>query len=231
MKLSRTSWPRGIAYRIFQLSFRQVATSYETYHPISLRGKTLQQGQRACIDRWQMIARLMQATTARSVLDLGCAEGYFVRRAAQDFNCFALGVDDDFKRLLVAQNCALADGVRGAAFSFNRIDLAFLQSIPAFDLVIFLSVMHHIMYEHGVDYARNILKAIRDRTRLCLVFDMGQSNETRNPWASLLPDMGHDPAAWIAEFLRSAGFASVEKIGETDSFQNDAPRNVFSAKP
>lgn len=231
MKLNYTRPASGFGHNLFRWSLRRVSRSFVAYHPVSLQGETLQPGQRACIDRWAMIAGELRAAGARSLLDLGCAEGYFVRRAAGELGCFALGVDGDFTRLLVAQTCALEDRVEGAAFALATIDAALLARLPVFDAVVFLSVMHHVMYEHGVDHARDLLRAIRERTRLCLLFDMGQSNETGNDWARLLPDMGTEPAAWIAGFLRSAGFAAVEKIGETDSWKNDAPRSVFVARP
>jgi cyclopropane fatty-acyl-phospholipid synthase-like methyltransferase len=231
MKLNFTRPASGFGHNLFRWSLRRVSRSFVAYQPVSLQGETLQPGQRACTDRWTMIAAQLRATGARSLLDLGCAEGYFVRSAAAELGCFALGVDGDFTRLLVAQTCTLEDRVTGAAFALGTIDAALVSRLPVFDAVIFLSVMHHVMYEHGVDYARHLLRAIHKQTRLCLFFDMGQSNETENEWARLLPDMGSDPAAWIGDFLRSAGFATVEKIGESDSWKNEARRSVFVARP
>lgn len=231
MKLMYTKQPAGLRYRLFIHSLRRISRSFDAYHPVSLQGTMLQPGQRACNDRWAMIAPLVRSYDVGSVLDLGCAEGYFVRRSAEDFGCFSLGVDGDLSRILVAQNSALLDGVTGAAFALANIDVAFLQRLPGFDAVIFLSVMHHVMYEHGIDYARQLLAEIRTKTRKFLIFDMGQSNEINNKWARLLPDMGADPAVWIADFLRSAAYAEVTKIGETDSYQNEARRSVFLARP
>jgi cyclopropane fatty-acyl-phospholipid synthase-like methyltransferase len=231
MKLKYVAAPSGLSYQLFNRCLRRMAKSFDTYHPVSLNGELLQSGQRACSDRWEMIAPLIEAHRGRSLLDLGCAEGYFVRRAAEQYNCFSLGVDADFARILVAQNCVLLDGVKRAAFAFGTIDRALLDSLPIFDVVIFLSVMHHVIYEHGVEYGRALLTAIRERTRKFLVFDMGQSNEIKNEWAKLLPEMGTDPGIWIAGFLRSAGYSEVSKLGETDSYRNDAGRSVFVAKP
>jgi cyclopropane fatty-acyl-phospholipid synthase-like methyltransferase len=231
MKLAYLQRPSGLNSRLFEYAFRRIAKSFRSYQPISLHGHPLQPGQRNCLDRWTVIAASMQTHAVSSLLDLGCAEGYFVRRAAQEFGCFALGVDADSSRILVAQTCVLLDRVAGAAFTLADIDAGLLQKLPNFDAVLFLSVMHHVMYEHGIDHARRLLVAIRARTQKFLIFDMGQSNETRNEWARLLPDMGSDPASWIADFLRSAGFTDVEKLCETDSYQNEAARTVFLARP
>jgi cyclopropane fatty-acyl-phospholipid synthase-like methyltransferase len=231
MKLEYLPWPAGLSAQLFIYAFRRMAGSFTAYHPVTLQGRALQPGQRNCLDRWTLIASAMQTHGATSLLDLGCAEGYFVRRAAQEFNCFALGVDADASRLLVAQNCVLLDRVERAGFTLADIDTRLLQNLPSFDAVLFLSVMHHVLYEHGLDHARALLAAIRVRTGKFLIFDMGQSNETRNEWAKLLPDMGSDPAVWIAEFLRSAGFTDVQKIGETDSYRNEVDRSLFLARP
>lgn len=231
MKLGYTEAPKGINYRLYQFASRRIAQSFETYHPVSLQGNIIQQGQRSCEDRWCLISQVLGQGQAKSFLDLGCAEGYFVRHAAQEFGCFSVGVDGDFKRLLVAQNCAMIDNVIGTSFVLSNIDSEFIEKLPVFDVVVFLSVMHHIMYEHGVDYSRSMLRAIREKTKQCMIFDMGQSNEIKNAWAKLLPNMGDDPSAWIADFLRSAGFNSVDKVGEADSYQNEARRAVFLAKP
>jgi hypothetical protein len=85
------------------------------------------------------------------------------------------------------------------------------------------------MYEHGVDYAREFMKLIREKTAKSLIFDMGQSNESAMQWAPLLPDMGSDPHEWIAEFIRSCGFSHVIKAGETDAYQSKVRRAVFVA--
>ena len=116
-----------------------------------------------------------------------------------------------------------------AGFMYAHIIPEFLSKLPTFDTVIFLSVLHHVMYEHGVDYAREFMKLIREKTAKFLIFDMGQSNETGMKWACLLPDMGPDLHAWIAEFICSCGFSEVIKAAETDAYQSNVRRAVFVA--
>ena len=193
-------------------------------------GKLLSAGERQCSDRWSVIGKVL-SEGAVSVLDLGCAEGYFVSRAAQEYGCFTLGVDADVRRLTVAQEMTVINKTDSAGFMYANISPEFLRKLPSFDVVIFLAVLHHIMYERGVDYAREYMKCIRDKTRKALVFEMGQSNETAMDWARLLPDMGANPHDWIMEFLRSCGFSQVTKAGETDAYQSNSRRGVFVAHP
>lgn len=210
---------------------RRLVKSYEPYHPVFLSGVQIAAGERACVDRWNLIETHLRALGATSVLDLGCAEGYFVQQAAQRLNCFALGIDADLRRLTVAQMSASVNQVPRASFSYDVLAPEVLRRLPEFDAVIFLSVLHHMMYEHGEAYALETVREIRRLTRLCLIFDMGQSNESEHNWSKLLPNMAPDPETWIAGFLRSAGYARVEAIGQTDAYKNAVRRVLFIAKP
>ncbi len=216
---------------LYDVALRRLIRSFGVYHPVSLRGRLLAVGERGCEDRWRLISDEMTRTGATTLVDLGCAEGYFVRRAATQSGCVALGIDGDVRRLMVAQTAAVTDGNYGAGFMLAQITPEFLDRLPVFDIVLYQSVMHHVMYERGVDYSRETLWRIRRKTAKALIFEMGQSNETANPWARLLPDMGSDPHRWIESFIKSAGFSDVRKIGETDAYREQTRRAVFAATP
>jgi O-antigen chain-terminating methyltransferase len=202
----------------------------EPYHPLSVNGKLIASGERGCSDRWTVIREVISQSPG-PVLDLGCAEGYYVRRIAGELGCLALGVDADLRRLTIAQDLSLLNKSERAGFVYARLTPEFLATLPVFDTVIFLSVLHHVMYEHGEDYARNFLKIIRSKTARSLVFEMGQSNETEREWAPLLPNMGADPHEWIAAFLHSCGFSQVTKAAQTDSYKGTVRRALFVARP
>jgi O-antigen chain-terminating bifunctional methyltransferase/kinase len=221
---------QGLTHRLHRFVVRRLIKQLEPYHPISMDGKVVSEGERHCSDRWDVISKVL-SEKPDTVLDLGCAEGYFVSRAAREYGCFTLGVDADVRRLTVAQELNVINKNDRAGFMYANITPEFLRKLPPFDVVIFLAVLHHVMYEHGVDYAREYMKSIRDKTRKALVFEMGQSNETSMYWASHLPDMGADPHQWIAEFLLSCGFSKVEKAGETDAYHSNFRRGVFVARP
>jgi O-antigen chain-terminating bifunctional methyltransferase/kinase len=221
---------RGLTHRLHRFVIHRLINQLEPYHPISMEGKLLAAGERQCSDRWAVISEVL-SEGPDSVLDLGCAEGYFVSRAAEEYGCFTLGVDADVRRLTIAQELNVINKSNRAGFMYANISPEFLRKLPPFDVVIFLAVLHHVIYEHGVDYAREYMKCIRDKTRKALIFEMGQSNETSMHWATLLPDMGSDPHAWMTEFLMSCGFSKVAKVGETDAYQSKSRRGVFVARP
>jgi SAM-dependent methyltransferase len=216
---------------IQRFTLKRLVRSYEPYHPVVLGETTIAQGERSCVDRWTLIENTISGLHPATFLDLGCAEGYFVQQAAKTFKCVAIGVDADIRRLTVARTASSLNQTKGAGFIDATIDLPLLAKLPAFEVVIFLSVMHHIMYEHGVEYSREILRSLRALTTKALVFDMGQSNEISHEWARLLPKMEPNPEAWISQLLLSAGFSKVDVIGNTDAYKNEVRRSVFIARP
>lgn len=230
MKLLLDRELNGLPYRAYKFAVRRLVRQVQPYHPVSMNGEVLSTGERACSDRWRVIGEVL-AQGAESVLDLGCAEGYFVSRAAKEYGCFALGIDADIRRLTVAQDLSLLNKNERAGFMYANMSMEFLRRLPAFDVVILLAVLHHVMYEHGVDYAREFMTCIRAKTGKALVFEMGQSNESSMNWAAHLPDMGPQPHDWIKDFLLSCGFSEVKKLGETDAYRSNSSRGIFVARP
>ena len=216
---------------LYGFAVRRIARSYQPYQPVVINGTKICEGERRHSDRFATIRQVIQSADAKTLLDLGCAEGYFVQQAASQCGCIALGIDADVRRLSLAQASATINRVNGAGFMYGELTPEFVGKLPPFDAIIFMSVLHHIMYERGIDYARDYMKGLHAITRKFLIFDMGQSNETENQWAALLPDMGSDPHAWVADFLRSAGFSGVEKLVETDAYQGATKRALFCLKP
>ena len=230
MKLLLDRELRGFPYRAYKFALRRLVKQVEPYHPVSMNGEILSIGERRCADRWGIISELL-SEGAKTLVDLGCAEGYFVSTAAKEYGCFALGIDADVRRLTIAQDLNVINKNVHAGFMYANMTMEFLRTLPKFDVVIFLAVLHHVMYEHGEDYAREYMRCIREKTGKALVFEMGQSNETAMYWAPLLPSMGPDPHEWIRKFLLSCGFSEVVKVGETDAYQSDLRRGVFIARP
>jgi SAM-dependent methyltransferase len=232
---SDESWSFGRFSRrcswLQKFTILQLVKSFATYQPVVLNGRELKSGDRECADRWQIVEKIISSGNIHNVLDLGCAEGFFIREAASQKKCIALGVDADIRRVTVAQSIASYEGIIGAAFLLANITPEFVRRLPEFDVVLFFSVLHHVMYERGLDEAQKLMNAIRSRTRKKMVFDMGQSNETEFSWAKVLPSMDPDPTTWITQFLRDCGFSSVEVVGESEGYHRTHRRILFVATP
>ncbi|MFQ5352393.1 MAG: hypothetical protein ACE5D3_04890, partial [Candidatus Binatia bacterium] len=140
-------------------------------------------------------------------------------------------VDFDLRRTWTATNQVVLGDIQHAGFVVSEISPALVEALPRFESGIFLSVLHHIMYQRGEQYCRNLMTGLSRRIEKVLIFEMGQSDEHLEKWAGELPDMGEDPHAWIAEFLRSSGFSRVEKIAEANSYKREVDRAMFKVLP
>jgi cyclopropane fatty-acyl-phospholipid synthase-like methyltransferase len=231
MKIKIGQELNGASGFLYHLALRRIARSYNPYQPVSINGKPICPGERKHSDRFAVIRKIIESTETKTVLDLGCAEGYFVEQAAAQCGCIALGIDADVRRLSLAQASVTLNRVQGAGYIYGELTPEFIRMLPPFDAVFFMSILHHIMYERGVAYALEYMKEIRTRASKFLIFDMGQSDETENAWASLLPDMGSNPHLWVQQFLESAGFSKVEKLADSDSYQGPTKRALFRLTP
>jgi hypothetical protein len=104
-------------------------------------------------------------------------------------------------------------------FRHALITPSFIRSVDPVDVVLFLSVFHHVLAESaayawnrgtaGLD-ALDLLRAISERTAV-LIFEMGYPDEGFE-WCGRLPPMLPTPRAWVAQTLRDAGFGGVDVI-------------------
>lgn len=186
----------------------------------------------ASFTRWNLIKKHMKDLKPKSVVDFGCSEGFFVMEAAKETGALSLGIDADVNRLLYATHQQVfAPDLQNVGFMRAEMDFELFEKLPKFDVTICLSVLHHVLYEHGYDYALEFVKNIRSKTGKALFFETGNSNEKSMKWASKLPDMGKDHDKWVEQFLQDAGFKTVRLIGKTPSYTKETERGLFIAKP
>lgn len=200
----------------------------KTYQPVYLGGERIRSGGRESDLRWQQIQQIIRQDNIATILDLGCAEGFFVRKAVEA-GCFATGADMDSDKLVWAQTTMTLDGLQGFGFYKQELTPQSLARLPSSDMVINLSLVHHLMYAHGIDYARDFMTAARALTNKVMIFEMGQSNEHHYDWAKKLPDMGDNPYPWIEQFLHDCGFRKAQILCTVRSHKDAAERAVFAA--
>lgn len=105
-------------------------------------GVVVERGERPCDDRFDVIADHLATDPPLTVLDLGANLGYFAMRLADRFGSHVTAVEWHHYDLL-------ADAVRENADrrvipSAVRIDRQFLTSLPRYDAILALSVLHHL---------------------------------------------------------------------------------------
>lgn len=198
---------RGLA----RMHFRLLRGTQSVYQPLLLGGTLVGHDSRDVARRWSMIEPHLPPD-ARTALDLGCAQGFFALQLARR-GLTSIGVDNMPTSLDMAWHQARLNDVGRVGFIRADITPEFVDSLPESDIVMFLSLFHHLMYIHGVEWAAELMQRVRRKTKQAMFLDMGQSNEYMHEFHAWLPDMGPDPGRWIIDFLKQQGFTGAEVIG------------------
>jgi 2-polyprenyl-3-methyl-5-hydroxy-6-metoxy-1,4-benzoquinol methylase len=206
-----------------ELIVKRVA-AYNGYHPVYARGAMSRSASRDCDDRWAMIEALIKELGIKSFVDIGCAEGFFVRKAAEA-GCFAIGVDQSANILELPEAAKTLDHQRGCGFVISPLSSELVSAIPSFDMIVCCSMMHHVIRQYGLDTAKGYLRGLSTKYNKCFFFDMASTLETGSI-PSQLPDMGAAPELWIHRLLVDCGFDNIEQIGTTTSPKGEV-RYVF----
>lgn len=177
-------------------------------------------------DRWAMIRDHMPAES-KTVFDIGSNSGYYLFQFANlGYLSHGIESDPDLVYFTSLQNYLL--DAKGVSCECGRFDLRFIEHMPRYDVVLCLSIMHHIIMSEGIDVAEAVLKALVQKINHVMFFEMGQSNETKADWFYRLPRMQPDPEVWISLWLKKCGFKKIETIGTS---QTTVPRYLFAAYP
>lgn len=211
----------AILLRLSSSKFRYQPLPKSVLLPGSSIGAT-----RPCEDRWAMIKHHIPAGS-KTVLDIGSNSGYYLFQFSDlGYLCHGIESDPDLVYFTSLQNYLL--DAKGASCECGKFDLPFVQRMPCYDVVLCLSIMHHIIMAEGIDAAEAVLMGLVQKTNHVVFFEMGQSNETKADWSHRLPQMEPDPETWISQWLKTCGFKKVETIGTS---QTTAPRYLFAAYP
>jgi SAM-dependent methyltransferase len=164
---------------------------------------------------------------SRNVLDLGSNTGYYLFELARlGYLCHGLEQDPDLVFYTSLVNHLV--GIPGVSCECGRLDFSFLDRTPSYDVILCLSIMHHILMAKGMEFAEAILQSLVSKTNHVLFFEMGQSNEIHADWSKRLSLMEPDPETWISQWLIKSGFRHVKTIGTS---YTTASRFLFAAYP
>jgi SAM-dependent methyltransferase len=202
---------------------RLVATLPEIYQPIFGHPELSHRVSRASEDRLLPIIEIYRALEVQlrrplRVLDLGCAQGFFCLNLAR-LGATAHGLDFQHGNIAVCK--ALASEAPGldATFEAARVeDVLAALAQDQYDLVLGLSVFHHIVQQIGALAVQRMLAALSEKVAVG-VFEMALATE---------------PAAWAASQPGNprqllAGFGFVLEIAETRTHLSATPRSLYFA--
>jgi len=200
------------------------------YEPVLIDEK-LYSAKREWQERWACIEREIVDYGIKSLLDIGCAEGFFARLAAEKHAVFSIGIEFNNKRLWLGELSRMHDDVANFAIVKALMTPESIGSLPKFEMVILLSVLHHVIRQSGRAGAIAFLSAIRSITGKRLIFEMGTSEETMNNWAGLMPTGNQRQFELLTSLLQEAGFQDIKQLASTPGIMRDADRLIVSAAP
>lgn len=112
------------------------------------------------LDVYSQIKKQLQREL--KILDLGCAQGYFSLNLAKE-GAFVCGVDCNEQNINLCNKLSNIHNLTNLDFKKDKIQ-HFLKNNPLqeFDLVLGLSVFHHICHEEGYKFTQNLIKEIAE---------------------------------------------------------------------
>ena len=201
------------------------------YQPIPVLGRGAAGRATGTATRWDAMARTLSSCRVDSgtAVDIGANSGFFsIALARRGIDVLAIEPLPPANRTIVyaARKAGLEErvAVSNLTISPHNLDL-----IPSASVVVFLSLWHHLVREHGLDAAETMLGAIWAKTGHVMFFETGESEM---PPDYGLPPMEPDAGTWVAELLRrNCPGAEIRHLGVHQAFDADrrpATRNLFA---
>ncbi len=187
-------------------------------------------GKRENETRWSAISTALESYEPRSILDVGCAEGWFLRRAADTFNCFGLGIDSYESRVMLGEAARLHGGDERVAIMKGKLKADDIRALPRFDAVICLSVLHWIIREEGLPAAQEFVRALLSRAERVLLFEIGEAEHFARRFSTLLPGDASGEN-FVRYLLATAGASNIRVIAESRDINDRKTRLLFAAEP
>jgi O-antigen chain-terminating methyltransferase len=138
----------------------------EVYQPIFKHPEFTAQASRSCLDRLEKISSVYQYISKEKgrplkVLDLGCAQGFFSLNLAEQ-GAIVTAIDYSQPNIDVCNKLASENNNLKVEFFLGSIEDVINERIMEgeYDLVLGLSVFHHLVYEHGADFVFELFQQL-----------------------------------------------------------------------
>ncbi|GEL48374.1 hypothetical protein CHO01_34900 [Cellulomonas hominis] len=180
---------------------RGLLSRVEHYQPTYGLAGLVATPQRESRDRAEQIARALGAVGGLRVLDLGTSLGYFALYLA-DRGAKSTGWDFKPDNVAIARLISDITGVR-AEFHERTIDEATVEAVPtgSFDVVLALSVLHHVIAIEGLESAQRIVAALFERAPVMVVELAAKGEDPDLYWDAAQPEDPLDVFALVRDEL------------------------------
>jgi O-antigen chain-terminating methyltransferase len=195
----------------------------EVYQPIFSHPDLSAHVTRVCHDRLLHISQIYQNLASHlkrpvRVLDLGCAQGFFSLSLAK-LGAIVHGVDLQECNILVCKALAAEHPELKVSFHKGLIEEVILNMArDRYDLVLGLSVFHHLVHIVGADIVQKMI-AVLGKTTLVGIFELASAHEPTKR-ASSQPQT---PKLLLSDY------AFVHELAQHDTHLANSPRPLYVA--
>lgn len=145
------------------------------YQDLWINGKLVKKGIRDCASRYDVIYEYCKTIKVNSVLDIGANMSYFGLRLIEDFGCYVMAFE--FDHFNIRLDHVKANDTNKLMLLNRKLtipDLKILRDCCKFDLVLAMSVIHHLPGDTGewINIIRSLAKytimefALEDSNRI-----------------------------------------------------------------
>lgn len=175
-------------------------------------------------ERWEYISSVV--TDAESVIDIGCAEGFFTRRAAAT-DAFSLGID--YKQSRIQRARERSDSIDGCGFIKWDINPANVTNLPRVDTILFMTVHHHWEKAYELDTAEWMFQVVMDRCDVLVYEPPGDRPIIKNKNGLLDPadSLEYYTGRLKALYGDSIEIRRAQMFEHTEEFKNERGDPVF----
>jgi SAM-dependent methyltransferase len=172
---------------------------------------------------------LVERLGVSTALDVGANAGYFSLKLAE-LGAMVIAIEPDPGAFRTA-SLAVSRSQQRSRVGTMRMEVRpdTIELLPSVDAVVVLSLWHHLVHEHGLAVASDLLRGLWERTAEVLFFDTG---EREMPASYGLPDFEPTAREWLSAYLAGTCEGSrVEHLGVHGAFDADgrpAQRNLFA---
>jgi hypothetical protein len=208
-----------------QLSEKHLKNKIKLYqdissHNIGSRGQTDK--------RWKLIKNKLVKSKVKNLLDLGSAEGFFLKKTTK-LNIMSLGIEADERRYFLSNSLSEKNKIYGVINSTIKSKL--IKLLPIFDATLYLSVHHHISASLGHKEANKILVEIFKKTKKSLFFETAMKDEKSKSWNRNYDKiLQHITEENVKNFFIKLGCKKIQILGYTNSYNKGYKRPLFYIK-
>ncbi len=200
---------------------RNLTRQIEQYQPTYGIQGVIDNPKRGSHDRCVVIENALRPIPGKRLLDVGSSFGY-VGFYMADRGAVVEAWDMHALNIEISQRVGDINGI-GVKFRTDELTSETVKTIPPgkFDVVILLSVFHHIVRFQGIDKAQHVVKELFDRIPVMIVELARKGEDPALPWDTAQPN---DELA-IFSLVKDDVF--IKKIGEFKNHLSEKSRPLY----